>query len=265
MTRPSEVQSPVQSQAQRHNCPSYLEPMLAQAAAEPFDSPASSLRDQVGRHRAMAYIEGGNVRLMNRRQRDISDRYPDLQCLARGSGWHDSGWRNRRHAKRQVRFPRTPETRASAHRISYPTLRQDIAGDLYRIRQIFDRFWFDTWIGIALSGAQCTATVAALNCPNVIMSEGVIGEGATTSSTPSSKAMKASWPSESTAAITPAAVPMPGSRSSGRKKCPASSSDISPAIAANYVASSSRSQINGELRHVGQVGSGLTQATGERC
>lgn len=48
---------------------------------KPFDSAEHLFEVKWDGTRAVAYIEGGKVRLMNRRRLDISERYPDLEVL----------------------------------------------------------------------------------------------------------------------------------------------------------------------------------------
>jgi DNA ligase D-like protein (predicted ligase) len=56
--------------------------MLARSG-EPFDSPDWQFEIKWDGTRAVAYVEGATLRLMNRRQLDIAHRFPELRCLAR--------------------------------------------------------------------------------------------------------------------------------------------------------------------------------------
>jgi bifunctional non-homologous end joining protein LigD len=60
--------------------PDYIPPMLAKLG-KPFDSADYLFEIKWDGTRAVAYIEQGTLRLMNRRRLDISDRYPDLTYL----------------------------------------------------------------------------------------------------------------------------------------------------------------------------------------
>jgi bifunctional non-homologous end joining protein LigD len=62
--------------------PEFIPPMLATVGA-PFDSPEYSFEIKWDGTRAAAYVENGSVRLMNRRQADITHRYPELSALGR--------------------------------------------------------------------------------------------------------------------------------------------------------------------------------------
>src|SRR6185437_4141136 len=65
----------------RSELPATIPPMLAQSGRA-FDSEQHLFEIKWDGTRAMAFIDGAGVRLMNRRDRTISDRYPDLiQCL----------------------------------------------------------------------------------------------------------------------------------------------------------------------------------------
>lgn len=61
--------------------PAHIEPMLA-TSGEPFDSPAHVFELKWDGVRAMAYAEDGALRLHGRRRRDLAGRYPELAFLA---------------------------------------------------------------------------------------------------------------------------------------------------------------------------------------
>ncbi|MEZ6120812.1 MAG: non-homologous end-joining DNA ligase [Pirellulaceae bacterium] len=60
--------------------PDFVAPMLAKSSA-PFDSDEFQFEVKWDGTRAVAYIDQHRIRLMNRRRFDITDRYPELQCL----------------------------------------------------------------------------------------------------------------------------------------------------------------------------------------
>jgi DNA ligase D-like protein (predicted ligase) len=62
--------------------PRLIEPMLARPA-KPFDSPKYLFEVKWDGTRGMTYVDGdGACRILNRRDRDIAYRYPELSCLA---------------------------------------------------------------------------------------------------------------------------------------------------------------------------------------
>src|SRR5947208_12864175 len=71
----------VTGMSESRRLPEFIPPMLS-VAGEPFDSAGHLFEIKWDGTRAMAFIDEAGVRLMNRRQRDISHRYADLQCLS---------------------------------------------------------------------------------------------------------------------------------------------------------------------------------------
>jgi bifunctional non-homologous end joining protein LigD len=61
--------------------PVHIEPMLARIC-EPFDSPRHLFEIKWDGVRAMTYVEAGGHRMHGRRRRDLAGRYPELACLA---------------------------------------------------------------------------------------------------------------------------------------------------------------------------------------
>jgi bifunctional non-homologous end joining protein LigD len=62
--------------------PAHIEPMLARSG-EPFDSDQHVFEVKWDGVRAMAYLDGGGLRLHGRRRRDLALRYPELEELRR--------------------------------------------------------------------------------------------------------------------------------------------------------------------------------------
>lgn len=62
----------------RTHLPQVIEPMLPASAPEPFDSPAHIFEVLWDGVRALAFVEGGSLRLQDRWGRDVTHRYPDL-------------------------------------------------------------------------------------------------------------------------------------------------------------------------------------------
>ena len=62
--------------------PAFIEPMLAKAG-EAFDSDEHLFEIKWDGTRALAFIEEGSWRLVNRRRVAMASRYPDLSCLSK--------------------------------------------------------------------------------------------------------------------------------------------------------------------------------------
>ncbi len=58
--------------------PAQLKPMLATAAAEPFDSPDHIFELKLDGVRAIAFVEAGEVRVQNRRLEDVRPQFPQF-------------------------------------------------------------------------------------------------------------------------------------------------------------------------------------------
>ncbi|MFZ1006720.1 MAG: ATP-dependent DNA ligase, partial [Candidatus Sulfotelmatobacter sp.] len=63
--------------------PSVIHPMLATSIDEPFDGADWVFEIKWDGYRAIAFIEGGKVRLVSRNQNDLTPRYPELKDLAK--------------------------------------------------------------------------------------------------------------------------------------------------------------------------------------
>jgi bifunctional non-homologous end joining protein LigD len=63
--------------------PTAIHPMLATAAAKPFDDPNWLFEIKWDGYRAVAFIEDGRVRMVSRNQNDLSAQFPELRDLAR--------------------------------------------------------------------------------------------------------------------------------------------------------------------------------------
>src|SRR3972149_6631879 len=61
--------------------PRSIEPMLAALGGQPFDSPSHIFEVKWDGVRAVAFIEGGEVRIQDRYLRDVTALYPELQAL----------------------------------------------------------------------------------------------------------------------------------------------------------------------------------------
>jgi bifunctional non-homologous end joining protein LigD len=63
--------------------PTSIHPMLAESVNDPFDGAEWLFEIKWDGYRAIAFIEGGKVRLVSRNQNELTARYPELHDLAR--------------------------------------------------------------------------------------------------------------------------------------------------------------------------------------
>ncbi len=70
------------SGASKRAAPSSITPMLATLSEKPFDDPNWLFEIKWDGYRAIAFIDGGDVRLVSRNQNDLTARFPELQSLA---------------------------------------------------------------------------------------------------------------------------------------------------------------------------------------
>jgi bifunctional non-homologous end joining protein LigD len=67
--------------AVREAMPRHIQPMLATLVDEPFDDDEWLFEVKWDGYRAVAFVEGGSVRLLSRNQNDLTDAYPELGIL----------------------------------------------------------------------------------------------------------------------------------------------------------------------------------------
>jgi bifunctional non-homologous end joining protein LigD len=67
--------------ARKAPMPAAIHPMLATPVERPFDDPEWLFEVKWDGYRAVAFIEGGNSRLVSRNQNDLTGQYPELQEL----------------------------------------------------------------------------------------------------------------------------------------------------------------------------------------
>src|SRR3972149_1286773 len=79
------AQPGAQPSSRQRPLPRSIEPMLAALGGQPFDSPSHIFEVKWDGVRALAFIEGGAVRIQDRYRRDVTALYPELQALARQS------------------------------------------------------------------------------------------------------------------------------------------------------------------------------------
>src|SRR3970040_1462924 len=76
------AQPGAQPSSRRGRLPRRIEPMLAALGGQPFDSPSHIFEVKWDGVRALAFIDGGEVRIKDRYRRDVTALYPELQALA---------------------------------------------------------------------------------------------------------------------------------------------------------------------------------------
>ena len=83
--KPSHAASSTRAEARpagrQRALPRSIEPMLAALGGQPFDSPSHIFEVKWDGVRALAFIEGGAVRIQDRYLRDVTALYPELQAL----------------------------------------------------------------------------------------------------------------------------------------------------------------------------------------
>lgn len=156
--------------------PQHIEPMLARIG-EPFDSPTHLFEIKWDGVRAMTYVEQGGHRLHGRRRRDLAGRYPELAFLSRlPDGTVLDG------ELVVLRADGTPDFRAMLGREN-ATGDRVAAGARQRpaVYVVFDLLYAD---GVSLLAAplherrgRLERLVAAAGQARLLLSEGVVGAG----------------------------------------------------------------------------------------
>ena len=156
--------------------PQHVEPMLARIG-KPFDSPAHLFEIKWDGVRALTYVEQGAHRMHGRRRRDLAGRYPELAFLAQlPDGTVLDG------ELVVLRADGTPDFRAMIGREN-ATGERVAAGARQRpvVYVVFDLLYED---GTSLLAAplhqrrdRLARLVAAANEPRLLLSEGVVGAG----------------------------------------------------------------------------------------
>jgi bifunctional non-homologous end joining protein LigD len=79
------VSSVVQASAEpvKRPMPATIHPMLAESVEKPFDGAEWLFEIKWDGYRAIAFIDGGKVRLVSRNQNDLTPRYPELKDMAK--------------------------------------------------------------------------------------------------------------------------------------------------------------------------------------
>jgi bifunctional non-homologous end joining protein LigD len=150
---------------------------MLSVAGEPFDSSEHLFEIKWDGTRAMAFIDEGGVRLMNRRQRDISHRYADLQCLSAAPMGTvlDGEIVVLKDGRSDFQLLARREQSRSEFRIRQAT--RALPATFIAFDQLYDRFEPIMNLTCEQRRQRARQTVAAVASPRVLISEGVVGEG----------------------------------------------------------------------------------------
>ncbi len=156
--------------------PEHVEPMLARIGT-PFDSPAHLFEIKWDGVRAVSYVADARVRMHGRRRRDLATRYPELAFLASlPSGTILDG------ELVVLRPDGTPDFRAAVGRENATGNRIALASRQAPVTYVvFDLLWHAGEPLLALPlrerRARLERCVAQAAQPRLVLSEGVIGAG----------------------------------------------------------------------------------------
>lgn len=156
--------------------PAHVEPMLARSGSA-FDSPAHLFEVKWDGVRAMAYVDGGALRVHGRRRRDLADRYPELRSLASlpaGTLLDGEivvlGTDGRPDFPAVLRRENSQGARIAAAAAAHPVV--FVAFDL-----LFEGGASTMAEPLRVRRARLERLVRAAALPRLVLSEGVVGEG----------------------------------------------------------------------------------------
>lgn len=250
--------------------PHFIEPMLAMKG-EAFDSAEHLFEIKWDGTRAMVFVEGGSYRIMNRRRRDITHRYPELSCLGQlpdgtvldgeivviQNGRPDFEALQRRD---QPGDPAVIKRRSRSLPATYVVFDQLV----HRHRPIMGQ-------PCALRREVAAATVRACTGPQVIMSDGVVGGGKAYFLEACRRGLEGMLAKKLDSPY------LPGKRSATWIKIKRTQS--APCVVIGYTPAETpsgaldpadfsalvlASEVDGALRYVGRVGSGFNAETRQR-
>jgi bifunctional non-homologous end joining protein LigD len=250
--------------------PHFIEPMLA-VKGEAFDSAEHLFEIKWDGTRALVFVEGGSYRIMNRRRRDITHRYPELSCLKTlpdGTVLDgeivviEGGRPNFEALQRRDQPGNLAVIRRRSH--SLPATYVVFDQLVHRHRPIMGE-------PCALRREIAAASVCGCEGPQVIMSDGVVGGGKAYFLEACRRGLEGMLAKRLDSPY------LPGKRSSAwvkikrRQSAPCVVIGYTPAETASgaldpadFRALILASDVEGALRYVGRVGSGFTVETRER-
>jgi DNA ligase D-like protein (predicted ligase) len=238
----------------RHrSLPNFIEPMLAKAG-EPFDSDDYLFEIKWDGFRAICYVEDGGYRLVGRRKSDYTQQFPELSPLARlPSGSVIDGEivamvGGKPDFASLLTRQRSKSRASTRHQVAF------VAFDL-----LYEDFESMQALGCEQRRQRLEQLLAAVTGPQIVLSQSIIGEGKAYFE--HVKAMGL----EGMVAKLRSGRYEPGKRSGSWIKCKGSQEIVCAII--GYEPCEERGMhsliiaapVDGELRWVGQVGSGITQ------
>ena len=241
--------------------PDFIPPMLSMPG-EPFDSSEHLFEIKWDGTRAMAFIENGVVRLMNRRKFDISNRYPDLQVLAAAPPGTvlDGEIVVFKDGKSDFQLLARRDQARSEFRIRQAA--KTLPATFVAFDQLYDRFEPIMELTCEQRRQRARETVKLIGSQQVLMSEGVVGDGIDYFQ----KCVEAGL--EGVMAKRLDSAYLPDRRTDCWMKI--KRQETSPCVVVGYLTNDQNqlrslviaAEKDGVLHHVGQVGSGLT---GDLC
>ncbi|MBX3461785.1 MAG: DNA ligase [Planctomycetes bacterium] len=243
--------------------PAHVEPMLARLG-QPFDDDGWLFEIKWDGVRAVAYVEAGALRLHGRRRRDLAGRYPELDALrALPAGTIVDG------ELVVLREDGRPDFRAMIGRENAPAARAAAAARTTPVHYVvFDLLWlgFTSLLDRPLAERrQALATlVAAAGQPRLRLSEGVVGQGRALFAAACERGL------EGVVGKRLASPYRPGERSDAWQKI--KPQQVAHCLVLGYEPDGERgfkslivgTDLDGTLRCVGRVGSGIDAATRAR-
>lgn len=157
--------------------PERLDPMLAQACDEPFDSAEHLFEIKWDGTRCLAFVEEGRLRLQNRRDIEMRPRYPELECLLRlPSGTLLDG----EIVVLDGGKPSFNKLQQREH-LQDPTRVEIVSKRLPATLMAFDLLYVEgeSWLRRPLTErrARLAELVAALGSPHVVCADYIVGSG----------------------------------------------------------------------------------------
>lgn len=156
--------------------PAHIEPMLARIGSA-FDSAAHLFEIKWDGVRAMAYCEGGTHRMHGRKRRDLAGRYPELGFLARlAGGCVLDGELVVLGAEGKPDFPAIlRRENAGASRAAAAVVQQPVVYVVFDL--LYERFESLLARPLRERRERLERFVAAVGSPHLVLSDGVVGAG----------------------------------------------------------------------------------------
>jgi len=241
--------------------PEHIEPMLAKSG-EPFDSHEHLFELKWDGVRAVAYVESGELRMHGRRRRDLATRYPELSFLAElPSGTVLDGELVVLHEDGRPDFrAMLSRENASAARVDAARRRHPVVYVVFDL--LYERGASLLDLPLAERRRRLAALVDAVGDARLMLSDGVVGQGLALFAAAREREL------EGIVAKRLDARYQPGERSGAWSKC--KPTKTIHCLVLGYEPDAERrddfkslivaTDVDGELRCVGRVGSGIGEA-----